>query len=90
VVWVISIVGDADGGKMLSESEYEEFKKRTAIGRGPNRLYVSWTNINTNMECRLIGPQSKCNGMPNHGLNSDATVWVWHDGCIDRLLYPSI
>ena len=38
-----SIVGNADGGKMMNEKEYEEFKSNIKEARR-NRLYVSWRN----------------------------------------------
>lgn len=53
-----NIVGGADGGKMLSPAEYEEFKKQVAAQRA-NRLFVYWTNKN-GLECKTIGPFSKC------------------------------
>jgi hypothetical protein len=34
-----SIVGNADGGKMMNEKEFEEFKKNIREAR-KNRLYV--------------------------------------------------
>ena len=34
-----SIVGNADGGKMMNEKEFEEFKKNVREAR-KNRLYV--------------------------------------------------
>lgn len=52
------IVGGADGGKLLSEAEYEEFKRNIAAKRG-NRLFVYWTN-EQGVECKTIGPFSKC------------------------------
>jgi len=39
----VSIVGNADGGKMMSEKEFEEFKNNVRDAR-KNRLYVSWRN----------------------------------------------
>ena len=53
-----NIVGGADGGKMLSPAEYEEFKKQVASQRA-NRLFVYWTN-SQGLECKTIGPFSKC------------------------------
>jgi hypothetical protein len=38
-----SIVGNADGGKMMSEREFEEFKKNVREAR-KNRLYVNFRN----------------------------------------------
>jgi hypothetical protein len=36
-------VGNADGGKMMTEKEFEEFKKNVKEAR-KNRLYVVWRN----------------------------------------------
>jgi len=52
------IVGGADGGKLLSPQEYEEFKQQIAKQRA-NRLFVYWTN-SSGLECKTIGPFSKC------------------------------
>lgn len=53
-----NIVGGADGGKLMSDKEYEEFKKEIADKRA-NRLFVYWTNVD-GLECKTIGPFSKC------------------------------
>ena len=53
------IVGDADGGKLFSEEEYAEFKAN-AIAHRANRIYVSWRNRNTGLDCRQVGPSSPC------------------------------
>ena len=37
------IVGHADGGKMMSEKEFEEYKQQVREAR-KNRLYVNWRN----------------------------------------------
>eukprot|EP01083_Nonionella_stella_P069515 185338_1 len=54
-----NIVGDADGGVLLSEKEYEKFKQKAIVAR-KNRIYVSWCSLKTGMECRAVGPVSKC------------------------------
>lgn len=53
-----NIVGGADGGKLLSPEEYEEFKKQVSSQRA-NRLFVYWSN-SSSLECKTIGPHSKC------------------------------
>jgi hypothetical protein len=53
-----SIVGNADGGKMMSEKEFDEFKKNVKDAR-KNRLYVQWRN-EEGTDCRTIGPASQC------------------------------
>ena len=54
----ISIVGNADGGKVMSDKEFEEFKNNVREARR-NRLYVSWRNVN-GQDCKTIGPSSSC------------------------------
>ena len=39
----VSIVGNADNGKMMSEQEFEEFKNNVREAR-KKRLYVCWRN----------------------------------------------
>jgi len=53
------IVGSADNGKMMSEKEFEEYKKEVRAAR-KNRLYVHWRNMETGMDCKTIGPASQC------------------------------
>ena len=53
-----NIVGDMDGGKMMSEKEYEEFKEKVKESR-KNKLYVSWRNTN-GRDCKMIGQSSMC------------------------------
>ena len=54
-----NIVGNADGGKMMNEKEFEEFKSNVREAR-KNRLYVFWRNMETGMDCKAMGPQSQC------------------------------
>ena len=53
-----NIVGADDNGKLMSESEYEQYKKNVSEKR-KNRLYTFWLN-STNFECKSIGPESMC------------------------------
>ena len=53
-----AIVGDDDGGKMMSQEEFEAYKKKIAPIRA-NHLYVYYTN-NKGEECKAIGPSSLC------------------------------
>ena len=53
-----AIVGDDDNGKMMSESEFEAYKKKVASARA-NHLYVYYTNAKGE-ECKAIGPSSLC------------------------------
>jgi len=50
------IVGNADGGKMLNEKEFEEFKENVKEAR-KNRLYVKYRNAD-GVDCKSIGPAS--------------------------------
>jgi hypothetical protein len=54
-----SIVGDDDGGRLMSPEEYEKYKKEVLPIRARNRLYVSWTSP-TGMDCKLVGPETMC------------------------------
>ena len=53
------IVGEDDGGKLLSEEEYAKYRERAIIAR-KNRIYVNYRCMSTGMDCKVIGPQSKC------------------------------
>ena len=53
-----AIVGDDDGGKMMSPEEFEAYKKKVASARA-NHLYVYYTN-SKGEECKAIGPSSLC------------------------------
>jgi hypothetical protein len=53
------IVGNADGGKMMSEAEFEAYKAKVRESR-KNRLYVNWRNMETGADCKSIGPASQC------------------------------
>ncbi|XP_066531317.1 protein FAM221A isoform X2 [Hoplias malabaricus] len=53
------IVGEDDGGKLFSEAEYEEYKKKVIPARMNNRLYVSF-GVPRKMDCKLIGPETPC------------------------------
>jgi hypothetical protein len=54
-----AIVGDADGGVLLSQEEFEKYKAR-AIEARKHRLYVSWRNTRTGVDCHLVGPATRC------------------------------
>ena len=53
------IVGGADGGKLMSEAEFEAYKAKVREAR-KNRLYVHWRNKVTGQDCKAIGPASQC------------------------------
>ena len=53
-----AIVGDDDGGKMMTDAEFEAYKKKVAGARA-NHLYVFYVNSRGD-ECKAIGPSSMC------------------------------
>ncbi|KAL5007735.1 hypothetical protein ScPMuIL_016541 [Solemya velum] len=53
------IVGDDDGGELMTPKQYEEYKKTVIPMRMKNRLYVSWCGP-TEMDCKLVGPETLC------------------------------
>ncbi|KAG9392113.1 hypothetical protein J8273_5092 [Carpediemonas membranifera] len=53
------IVGDTDGGRLLSEEEFNKRKRQFEEAK-KHRAYVSWRNMNTGIDCKLIGSESKC------------------------------
>jgi hypothetical protein len=46
------IVGNRDGGKLLSEKEYAAFREK-AKDRASNRIYVSWRNLD-GVDCKNV------------------------------------
>jgi hypothetical protein len=53
-----NIVGDDDGGKVMSEKEFEEYKNKVREAR-KNHLYVYWRN-SKDFDCKSVGPESMC------------------------------
>lgn len=53
-----NIVGNADGGNMMSEEEFAAYKDQVREAR-KNRLYVVWRNAK-GVDCKTMGPQSQC------------------------------
>ena len=51
-------MGDDDNGKMMTDAEFEAYKKKVA-GVRANHLYVFYCNKN-GQECKAIGPSSLC------------------------------
>ncbi|PHJ22684.1 protein fam221a isoform x1 [Cystoisospora suis] len=54
-----NLVGDTDGGQLLSQQEYEALRTRAAAA-SRNPLRVSWRNVANGLDCRLVGPSSSC------------------------------
>ncbi|CEM30336.1 unnamed protein product [Vitrella brassicaformis CCMP3155] len=55
----LNLVGDTDGGALLSEEEYGKLQAKAAKAK-ENELHVYWRNTSTGMDCKIIGPSSKC------------------------------
>ena len=53
------LVGEADGGTLLSEAEYAKLRALAAKAKA-NRLFVTWTCAPTGMDCYNVGPDSRC------------------------------
>eukprot|EP00826_Nyctotherus_ovalis_P012798 TRINITY_DN1340_c0_g1_i20.p1 TRINITY_DN1340_c0_g1~~TRINITY_DN1340_c0_g1_i20.p1 ORF type:complete len:286 (-),score=74.43 TRINITY_DN1340_c0_g1_i20:47-904(-) len=53
-----NIVGNDDNGQVMSEAEFEAYKKKVQKAR-ENRLYVAWRN-SKGMDCKMVGPSSSC------------------------------
>eukprot|EP00111_Clytia_hemisphaerica_P007391 TCONS_00021492-protein len=54
------IVGGDDKGKLFTPSQYEKYKKKMIPIRMNNRLYVCWASLKTGIECKQVGPETKC------------------------------
>ncbi|KAH3757672.1 protein FAM221A [Pelomyxa schiedti] len=85
-----NIVGDDDGGVLMSDEQYQEYKaKALERAQSGNRLYVSWRCISTGMDCRLIGPSSKCfctHAYRSHSVDTpDKKVFCKVKGCTCKL-----
>lgn len=71
------IVGVDDGGQMMSDKEFEAYKKKVAESR-KNHLYVYWVNLKGN-DCKAIGPESMCfcgHRFKNHNFDNVKTKKV--------------
>ena len=53
-----AITGDDGSNKMMSDAEFEAYKKKVSGARA-NHLYVYYVN-NKGQECKAIGPESMC------------------------------
>lgn len=53
------LVGESDGGVLLDERAYEDIRAK-AREAAKNRLFVTWTNRDTGMDCYNVGPDSRC------------------------------
>lgn len=53
------LVGESDGGELLDARAYAEVRRR-AREAAKNRLFVTWTNLKTGMDCYNVGPDSRC------------------------------
>lgn len=53
------LVGESDGGTPLGEAEYAALR-RLAAKAAKDRLFVTWRNMSTGMDCYNVGPDSRC------------------------------
>ena len=53
------LVGEADGGVALPEAQYRKLEKRCAEA-AKDRLFCTWRNIETKMDCVNVGPMTRC------------------------------
>ena len=53
------IVGEADGGTALPEAQYRKLEKR-CLEAAKDRLFCTWRNIQTGMDCVNVGPMTRC------------------------------
>ena len=53
------IVGESDGGNPLPEAEYKALERRCAAA-AKDRLFVTWRNALTGMDCVNVGPMTRC------------------------------
>uniref|UniRef100_A0A3Q3XJ57 Protein FAM221A n=1 Tax=Mola mola TaxID=94237 RepID=A0A3Q3XJ57_MOLML len=53
------IVGEDDGGQLLTPEQYEEYKRKMVPQRMKNRLYVSF-GVPGGIDCKLVGPETQC------------------------------
>ena len=54
------IVGDDDRGTLFTPEQYEEYKRTVVPKRIKNRIFTSWASKITDIECKMIGPETKC------------------------------
>ena len=81
-----AIVGDDDNGKMMTDAEFEAYKKKVA-GVRANHLYVFYVN-KRGEECKAIGPSSMCfckHRFRNHNFDNVETKKVNCKNCKCKL-----
>lgn len=54
-----ALVGGTDGGRLLSASEYEAIREKAAAA-ADDPLRCAWVCAATGLQCRLVGPFSRC------------------------------
>ena len=89
------IVGGDDGGQLLSEEEYAAYLARAGAMRGGARLYITWRCRDTGVDCKSVGPSTRCfcghllkqhttdnvSGKQEHAKDVHCKVWVTGSGC---------
>ena len=73
-----NIVGNADGGKMMSEKEFGKFKEDVKDSR-KNRLYCNWRNMDTGDDWLSQGWQ-----FPDEGFDLEDAVLRLIQNAIDQ------
>ena len=58
-VIIFRIVGEDDGGVLMTPQQYEKYKKKVIPQRMKNRLYTTWVAPN-GMDCKCVGPETLC------------------------------
>lgn len=54
------LVGESDGGAALPQREFDALKRKAAQVLKTGRLFVSWRNLSTGMDCVMVGPHARC------------------------------
>ncbi|KAH8066994.1 hypothetical protein JL720_12503 [Aureococcus anophagefferens] len=54
------LVGESDGGAALPQSEFDSLKRKAHEVLESGRLFVTWRNLSTGMDCVNVGPHSRC------------------------------
>jgi hypothetical protein len=54
------LVGESDGGAALPQREFDSLKRKAHEVLESGRLFVTWRNLSTGMDCVNVGPHSRC------------------------------
>ena len=53
------LVGEADGGVLLPEKEFRALQEKARACHA-NRLFVTWRNLESGLDCINCGPFTRC------------------------------